>query len=290
MSDVLVLANPKAGRGKAATIANHLVASLKAAGYDARREIDPDRDLPHAAITIGGDGTLRHAANKLLEAFRQIPPLVVVPFGTANLMAQHLGLKWSMDDLDRQVVAAIKAHRIRLLDCARANGELFMLIAGIGFDAEVVAALDRVRSGPISRWSYIMPALKTIWETEFSPLSVTIDGEHAFGPRPAMVFVGNVKEYGTGIPVLPDATPDDGLLDVCVLPCASHDDLLRLALHVAAGEHHDTEGAIYRKARKITVRAKKPVPVQLDGDAAGTTPLDIELLPIRVPFIVRASP
>lgn len=289
MADVLVLANPKAGRGKAATIANHLVASLKSAGYDAHRDIDPARGLPHAAVTIGGDGTLRHAANQLLSAFGEVPPLVVVPFGTANLMAEHLGLQWDMDRIDRQVTAAVRAYRYRLLDCARANGELFMLIAGIGFDAAVVAALDRVRSGPISRWSYVMPALRTIWESEFLPLSVSIDGHHAFGPSPGMVFVGNVREYGTGIPVLPDARPDDGLLDVCVLPCASHDDLLRLALHVAAGEHHFTTGAVYRKARKISVRARKPVPVQLDGDAAGTTPLDIELLPIKVPFIVRGE-
>jgi YegS/Rv2252/BmrU family lipid kinase len=287
MGDVLVLANPKAGRGKAGATAARLANSLKDAGFDAHRDIDARRHLPDAAVVIGGDGTLRHACNRLLEAFKQVPPMLVIPGGTANLMAQHLALKWDMDNLDRQVVDAVKAGHIRLLDAARANGELFMLIAGIGFDAAVVAALDRVRSGPISKWSYVMPAMKTIWEAEFLPLSVTIDDEAAFGPAPALVFVGNVKEYGTGIPVLPNARPDDGLLDVCVLPCASHEDLLRLALHMAAGEHHATEGAVYRKARRISVRAKKAVPVQLDGDSAGHTPLDIELLPIRVPFIVR---
>jgi diacylglycerol kinase (ATP) len=287
MGDVLVMANPKAGRGKAAATAARLAASLNDAGFDAHRDIDHARPLPQAAIVIGGDGTLSHAVNRLLAAYKQVPPMLVIPGGTANLMAQHLKLEWDAADLDRQIIAALQANKRCELDCARANGELFMLIAGIGFDAAVVAALDRVRSGPISKWSYVMPALKTIWESQFLPLSVRADGENVFGPKPALVFVGNVKEYGTGIPVLPDARPDDGLLDVCVLPCQSHEDLLRLALHVAAGEHQGTEGAVYRKARRISVTARKPVPVQLDGDAAGTTPLDIELLPIRVPFIVR---
>lgn len=289
MADVLVLANPKAGRGKASQIATRLTQAIEAAGWDVGRDVTAGRALPEAAVVIGGDGTLRHAANRLLAAFGEVPPLLVIPGGTANLMAAHLKLTWDADQLDRQVIAAIRAGRVRSLDAARANGELFMLIAGIGFDAAVVAALDRVRSGPISKWSYVMPALQTLWENKFLPLQVSVDGVDIFGPQPGMVFVGNVKEYGTGIPVLPDARPDDGKLDIGVLPCESHEDLLKLALHVAAGEQFTLEGAKYLRGQQVSIRARRPVPVQLDGDSAGTTPLDIEMLPIRVPFLVRGS-
>lgn len=289
MQEILILSNPKAGRGKSLQTATQLTATLRAAGFAVGREIDPRNELPHAAIVIGGDGTLRYAASQMLEAFGEIPPLVVIPGGTANLMAQHLKLDWDPPQLPQQVLAAIKAHKIQLLDAARANEELFLLIAGIGFDAAVVAALDRVRTGPITMWSYVMPALQTIWESHFLPLSVEVDGVPVFGPAPGMVFVGNVKEYGTGFPVLPEARSDDGVLDVCILPCASHEDLLRLALHVAAGEHPALEGAKYMKAKRVSITAKKKVPVQLDGDSAGMTPVDIKLLPIRVPFIVRPT-
>ncbi len=243
--------------------------------------------MPEAVITIGGDGTLRYAAGRLLKSYKQVPPLIVIPGGTANLMDRHLKLQWDQTQLERQVLRAIRQRKLQYLDAATANGELFLLIAGIGFDAAIVAALDRVRSGPITLWSYAMPALKTLWESSFLPLSVTVDGKPVFGPAAGMVFVGNVKEYGTGFPVLPDAKSDDGLLDICVLPCASHEDLLRLALHTVAGDHPMLEGAKYLKGTRVSVTADKAVPVQLDGDSAGETPVEIELLPIKVPFIVR---
>ena len=289
MADVLVLSNPKAGRGKAGQTAARLAAALRAAGYETAREIDGSRPLPEAAVIIGGDGTLRYYAARLMEAFSEVPPIVVIPGGTANLMDRHLNLQWDPKLLPEQVLATVRAKQIQWLDAAKANNELFLLIAGCGFDAAIVAALDRVRTGPITMWSYVMPALKTLWESAFLPLSVTVDEQHVFGPAAGMVFIGNVKEYGTGFPVLPDARSDDGVLDVCILPCKSHEDLLRLALHTVAGDHPSLEGAKYLKCKRVSVRAETPVPVQLDGDSAGMTPLDIELLPIKVPFLVRGQ-
>ena len=287
MADVLILSNPKAGRGRSMQIATRLADALRAGGYTVHRDIDARRELPEAVITIGGDGTLRYAAGRLFEAYGQVPPLVVIPGGTANLMDRHLQLNWDASKLEQQVLAAIRARQLKYLDAARCNGELFLLIAGVGFDAAIVAALDRVRSGPITLWSYVMPSLQALWENKFLPLAVSVDGKHIFGPAPGMVFIGNVKEYGTGFPVLPRAKSDDGLLDICVLPCASHEDLLRLALHAMVGEHANLEGAKYLRGKRVGVHADRPVPVQLDGDSAGNTPVDIELLPIKVPFIVR---
>ncbi len=282
-----MLFNPKAGRGKASQTATRIGVALRQGGFHPTREINRDRGLPESAVVIGGDGTLRYFATEMLKTFGQVPPLVVIPGGTANLMDRHLNLQWNPAQLEQQVVQTIRDRKIQWLDAARANHEIFLLIAGVGFDAAVVAALDRVRTGPITMWSYVMPALQTIWESSFLPLSVSVDGKPVFGPAQGMVFVGNVKEYGTGFPVLPDARSDDGVLDVCILPCASHEDLLRLALHTVAGDHPTLEGAKYLKAKRVSVTAAKPVPVQLDGDSAGTTPVEIELLPIKVPFIVR---
>jgi diacylglycerol kinase family enzyme len=101
-----------------------------------------------------------------------------------------------------------------------------------------------------------------------------------------MAFVGNVAEYGAGFPILPHARADDGVLDVCVLPCRDRNEALRLAMHAAAGEHLQVEGVVYVKGKRIQITSTESLPVQLDGDAAGTTPVDIDLLPAKVPFIV----
>jgi diacylglycerol kinase family enzyme len=76
------------------------------------------------------------------------------------------------------------------------------------------------------------------------------------------------------------------LLDVCVLPCRTPQQAVRHFLYAAAGEHLQQEGVVYTKGKEIRVTSSAPVPVQIDGEAAGHTPVDIKLMPIRVPFIV----
>ena len=91
----------------------------------------------------------------------------------------------------------------------------------------------------------------------------------------------------TGFPILPYARGDDGVLDVCVLPCRSRVDLVRLFVLAAVGEHVNAEGVTYVKGRHVRVESQgRAAPVQVDGDPAGHTPADIDLLPIRLPFIV----
>jgi len=290
---VLIFANPIAGAGRGKTIANTLQKRLSRRGIDVQiffdrvTNLDPaevKREPALAAITVGGDGTLRAVAEFLLQTLgpKFVPPLVVVPLGTANLMRQHLNLDWNVADIDR----VIDQHRIVHLDAARANGQLFLLMAGVGIDGAIVHALDRIRKGPINKLSYILPAALALKDYDFPSMSVELDGKEIFSHAPALTFVGNVREYGTGFPILPDALSDDGLLDVCVLPCKNPQKLIEVALRTVANEHTQMTGVVCGKGKQIRIHTDDPIPVQLDGDAAGHTPLTIELLDHRLPFIV----
>jgi diacylglycerol kinase (ATP) len=305
--DILIFANPIAGRGRGQSIGRRLQTRLRAEGYTVQLSLErPDALGPEnltgvarAAIVIGGDGTLRSVADRLCQGCSPDaeasttsltgPPLLVVPLGTANLMGRHLGIRWEDTTLEEQVSRAISQRRVLHLDAGRANGKLFLLMAGIGFDAAIVHELDRIRTGPISYVDYVLPAALTLGGYNYPPLRVTVDGREVFPSAPAIAFVGNVAEYGTGFPILPSARPDDGLLDVCVLPCRNRCDVLKFFLHATTGEHLMEEGVVYVKGRRVRVESPasdKPVPVQVDGDPAGHTPLDIDLLPVRLPFIV----
>jgi diacylglycerol kinase family enzyme len=121
---------------------------------------------------------------------------------------------------------------------------------------------------------------------DFPPLRVEVDGRVVTDNVPSLAFIGNVKEYGTGFPVLTRARPDDDLLDVCVLPCKAIGDFVKLATLTLTGAHVNQAGVVYEKGKSIRVESDRPVPVQLDGEAAGHTPLHIELLDSRLPFIV----
>jgi diacylglycerol kinase family enzyme len=298
VDEILLFANPIAGRGRGRAIAQRISARLKRDGYDVRafhakpESIATERLIcaapARAAIAIGGDGTLRAVVDRLISAREvcPLPPLLVVPLGTANLMGKHLGVRWDGDAPEDAVADAIAHRNVVELDAACANDRPFLLMTGVGIDAQIVHALDRLRKGPIDLTSYILPAALAFQEFTFPALAVEVDGRTVFQARPAAAFVGNIPEYGTGFPILPLARSDDGLLDVCVLPCASRGQLLRVFLQAAAGEHALAEGAVYVKGKHITIESAEPVPVQVDGEAAGFTPVRIDLLPFKLPFIV----
>ena len=294
---VLIFANPIAGHGLGKAMAERVAARLARDGFRPQIVLQKPDSIEngvlnvdaHGAVAIGGDGTVRGVARRLFGEFEgAMPPLLVVPMGTANLLGRHLGTMWSDRELPGRVSAALRTRKTIELDAANANGELFLLMAGVGLDGKVVHELDRIRTGPIDITSYALPAALALGFYRYPALTVKVNGRAICRQLPAVAFVGNVKEYGTGFPILPHATPTDGLLDVCVLPCANRADAIKHLLHAAAGEHLAAEGAIYTKGRRIRIESDEPVPVQIDGEAGGHTPLEIDLLPARVPFIVPA--
>jgi len=295
---VVIFANPIAGKGKGRLLAEKLSQRFEREGWQATLAFErPDKTDARAlegltaAVSIGGDGTLRAVVERLTDGGRtQGPGVLVVPMGTANLMGRHLGVGLSAKGLEDRAVKTIAARRIVKLDVGTirsATGQqMFLLMVGIGLDGEIVHALDRVRKGPIGFASYVIPAFGTLAGYQFHDIEVEVDGKVVWRMAPAVAFAGNVKEYGTGFPILPLARSDDELLDVCVMPAKSVRDLIEHFVATFAGEHHLREGVVYVKGRRVAVRSKEPVAVQADGDPAGWTPVEMELLKTRVAFIV----
>ena len=290
---VAIFANPIAGRGRGQAVARQLTRGLQSAGFAVDTITDRSADVTpalsaSAVVTIGGDGTLRTVVEKLMATGGELPPLLPVPMGTANLMGRHLGLRWTPATLVATVVATLQRRQVRRLDVGLFNGQPFLLMAGVGLDAQVVHLLDAVRRGPIHYASYVLPTLATLAQYRFPPLTVAVDGRTVLADLPAIAFVGNVAEYGIGLPILTRAVPDDGLLDVCAIPCGDLRTLTEVLLAVADGEHPLREDVVYLRGTTVRVTAAEPVPVQVDGDPAGFTPLDVTVLPARVPFLVPA--
>jgi len=294
---VVIFANPIAGRGKAMGISEQLQAhlqrdfhvehfSLPASGVDRDRV----RSLGplHAVVSIGGDGTLQGVSELVLNVSDNVlPPILIVPLGTANLVAKHLKLPLRRTRDIERIGHAIEARKIVEIDACRCNGNIFLAVAGVGFDAHVVHELTRRRTGPITKGSYVIPTIDTLRAFSYPKVTVEVDGKTVHRDAPALVYVGNVREYGTGIPMLPDARSDDDLLDICILPCKTRAQAVKWMLKAATGMHVRAEGAVYVRGHKVIVDGPSPVPIQLDGEAAGHTPATIELMDVRLPFIVQ---
>lgn len=296
-SSVVIFANPIAGRGRAMAISEdlqkHLSRSFHVEHFSLpASSVDLDRIRAlgplHAVISIGGDGTLQGVSELVLKASKlPLPPILIIPLGTANLIAKHLKLPWRQSRDIERIGHALKARKIVTLDACRCNGKIFLAVAGVGFDAQVVHELHRRRRGPITKGSYVLPTMDTFRAYQYPQLSVNVDGRPVFAESPALVYVGNVREYGTGIPMLPDAQSNDDVLDVCILPCKSRQQAIKWMLKAATGMHIRSEGAVYVRGRKVLIDGPSPVPIQLDGEAAGHTPAVIELMDFRLPFIVE---
>ena len=287
-----IVANPIAGQGKGRATAERVRKSLESADIRCTLVFDlptANRDelaSMEAIVAIGGDGTLRAVAGRFLDALDTMPPLLPVPMGTANLMGRYLGIDWRAADLGERIVQSLKRGRISMLDAAEVNGQLFLLMASVGVDAQVIHEMDSLRRGPINYASYVLPAALAITGYRYNALEVIADDEEIFAFAPAMAMVANISEHGAGFPLAPDARPDDGMLDILVIPVESPVDAVQKFLHAAAGEHLLIEGVVYTRGKRIEIRSPEPAPIQIDGDSAGHTPALINLLPIRVPFIV----
>ena len=298
MPSVDIVYNPNAGRGRAANLAAAVAAALGEIGYIAAlftiAEYLGDgehqgglfkRPRADRIVTLGGDGTVRAVVEALIARFNhQSPPVAVLAMGTANLVARHLRLPWRDETGLGQLVNAIASGATVEMDVPTANGQPFLVMCSVGFDAQVVHEVALRRSGPIRKVNYLPALARSIVGFRSDPIEVIVDGERLFGPGPAMVVVANAPEYGTGFSMNPNATSGDGLLDVTVFNMRSHVHLAYTALH-AVTRRIARGAAIMTTGHEVEIRGGS-APAQIDGEAFGSTPIRIGLLRHRQRFIV----
>lgn len=293
MTHVLAIVNPIAGACRRQELMRSMLDRLRAMGLTV--EIwntaagGHGVDLARQAVTLGGetgrlyviaaggDGTVREVAEGLAGS---TVPLLIWPTGTENLVAKSLGY-WPRPDI---IPTCITAGRTVALDLGIANGRHFLVVAGVGFDAEVVERLVQSRTGHITHLSYTDPIWRTFWTHKFPMLRV-IHEDRLWWEGRGMAFVGNMSRYSLGLPVVRDARPDDGLLDLLILPCQGHLKLLAHSARTVFARHVEHGGSRYlRFAGKIRIESDERVPVELDGDLAGCLPLNISILPKTLYF------
>jgi YegS/Rv2252/BmrU family lipid kinase len=287
---VVAIVNPVSGRrnlaGDLAEVVDRVcragtcvtVKVTRSAGDAARLARDAPADT-RAVLVVGGDGTVREVIDGLLASGRPIP-IAVMPNGTENLVAKELGLTVGPQSLAR----ALLVGRPLSCDVGVVNRRHFLLVAGVGFDAEAVHRLAAVRKGHITHWDWFWPILRTLGTHRFPRFSVVADGEEVFDGR-GMVFVGVMARYSVGLRILRRARPDDGMLDLCIVPCESRIRFLGHLANVIRQRHDRAAGVIYRKCLEIRITGDEPVPIEIDGDPGGTLPADYSVLPSAATFL-----
>ncbi len=231
-----------------------------------------------AVVVAGGDGTINEVLNGM-EPGRTA--LATFPTGTSNILARELKIPFSA----RGAARVIAAGRRMKMDVGVANGRRFLMVVGVGWDAEVVNAVSAARTGHLGKHRYLAHIAATAMTYKFPPLSVTVDG--VARPRPDhMVFVCNTRNYAAYFALTPDARPDDGKLDFLLVKEGGARNYVRWAVAALTGTLPRYRDVDYVQGTSLRVETAEPIPWQVDGDPGGTTPLDISLLPGALEVIV----
>jgi diacylglycerol kinase (ATP) len=271
---VCVLFNPRAGPADQIAVLRDALAGQRKV---ALRELGPDEAIERVIAEVargrcdliavaGGDGTVHRAVNGLAPHFPH-KPLAILPLGTGNDLCRTLAVP--LDPL--AALALWKTGRRRAIDVIRVEGDAVgyavNVIAG-GFSGRVAAGVTAELKGFWGPLAYLRGAAGSVAEPTPYRVTLRFDG----GPPEQLdalnLVVANGRTAGGGLPVAPRANPEDGLLDVVVVPAGGLLDLSVVAARLMAGDYHADEVVLHRRARRVEVESDLPLPVSIDGEPA----------------------
>jgi len=241
--------------------AEYLVTEKAEAGVSAANSAALDGiDL---VVAVGGDGTVRGCAEGLAKTG---VPLGIVPHGTANLLARTLRVPGH--PRAALAVALDSGGVDRTIDLAVADDVPFTAMAGMGLDAAVVAGTRLKHQFGWLAYAMSGAVHLTLPPTRFS---IRLDGGAPVERTARSVVVGNSGLLPGGFSLLPDARPDDGLLDVGVLAPRGPFGWPRVAARVLAHSHHEDRMLERFQARQVEIIASAPLPREIDGELVTTS-------------------
>jgi diacylglycerol kinase (ATP) len=254
----------------------HEVPKSRKAPAQVRRAIEEGAEL---LFVWGGDGMVQRAIDALDGAN---VPVAIVPAGTANLFASNLDIP---QDIEKAVDIGLHGPR-RTLDLGRMNGERFAVMAGAGFDAQMIREADAGLKDRIGRVAYVWTGVNQLGRKPFEA-AIKVDGSTWFEGKASSVLMGNVGELFAGVEAFEGARPDDGMLELGVVTADSMLDWLRTIARTAVGSSSASPFVQVTKARSVEVTFDRKVLYEVDGgERKKVKKLDAEVEPAAIEVCV----
>ncbi len=278
----LVVVNPRAGLGSAASLATQIV------GYLRSRNIDFQMISPASAteskslvrnlltegnfskiLSVGGDG-LFHLLLQLAIEFKL--PLAIAPGGTGNDFYRTLG--WHDTNLSEYLDHLVNTEP-ELVDLGVVDGEYFGAVLSSGFDSVVNERANRMSwpKGPAKYNAAIALELPRFQAIEFKIYA----DEKILEVEAMLIAIGNGSSYGGGMKVCPEADLRDGLLDIMILHPISKFEFIKVFPTVYRGTHIEHPEVEIIRAKRI--RIESAAIAYADGERIGQLPVQVESMP-----------
>lgn len=286
----LVIFNPTAGSRRRRRLEVFL-AALRAGGaapilrettgvgHARRLAFGAEQEGADALVVAGGDGTINEAINGLLDAGRPVP-LGLLPLGTANVLAGELSLPRD----PAKAAAVVLAGRRRRVALGEANGRAFALMAGVGFDAAVVANLNLALKRRLRQGAYALETLRQALSFDFPHYSVATAEGDSFRAR--SVIACKAARYGGPFKLARGASHDRPTLTLALFEKGGPLAVLRFGLALVTGRMHRCRGVRLVETTAAEISGPANQPVQGDGDLIARLPLHLAVRPEAIEVLV----
>lgn len=315
-TQVLILANPTAGaRSNPKTRKRQLErvrAELESSGFgvhlgfetESRAICERARNAALAGTDIivaaGGDGTVNAVANGMLLATNGLRPeskLGVLPLGTGNVFAANMGISSDLSHACQTIIAGhsrridagfalplpssqlpTKSEAAFASDFHAPEARYFLLMAGIGFDAKVIEDTSLRLKKVLRDFAYALSSVQNAVTHQGAEVTLRFSDGTTHSSNSWLLMAGNAASYAWAIRFTDLARLDDGKLDLCLFPFENKLTSVQQVVQLLMGQHIERGSASYFQTTSVQIEATPPVPVQLDGDEWGTTPLELQML------------
>ncbi|WP_040162343.1 diacylglycerol/lipid kinase family protein [Nigerium massiliense] len=242
-------------------------------------------DGAELVIAVGGDGTIRSVA----EALRGSGvPMGLVPMGTGNLLARALATPLDLENaVDTVFSGGTRKIDVGHITADDRDPEVFLVMAGLGLDADIMATADDTLKAKVGWLAYVVAGAKNLFNKGFR-VWADADGAQHNSQHARTVLIGNVGQIQGGVMIMPEALLDDGLIDVLFVAPRGPLGWGAVALNILTRGRRGHGELKRTQCKKVTVRARKPIEAQIDGDTIGAVrqlvcTVEQEALEVRIP-------
>ena len=238
-------------------------------------------------IAAGGDGTLNEVINGIASPhpIRGVR-MGIVPLGTANDFARSMKLPARVENN----VDILRAKQTVLVDLVRVTGKrtrYFINVSAGGFSGAVDEKLTpQIKStwGPLA---YLRSAAAALPKLRAYHATVIFDDVERWEGELYNIVIANGQFVAGGLPIAPDASVRDGLLDVLLVPKRPAREMALLTAQMLLGKHLSSDVIPFRRTRKISVKSRPRMWFNVDGEPFGDDPAVFQILPRALEFVIR---
>lgn len=231
---------------------------------------------PDRLVVAGGDGTVNEVVNGLSGT--NVPPVAIIPMGTANVLAAEIGLAIQTDG----IVDTIRHGDALPITLGVIGDRRFVLMAGVGFDAQVVAGVDTALKRKVGKLAYGVSFLNQLHRFQFPKYGVTVDGVRSEG---ASVIVTNARRYAGSHVIAPEADLRHPSFQVCRFLSHGRWPAIREGAALFMNRLRTGPHFAIASGQRIVIDGPAGDPVQADGDIVATLPVEIAALPAALRLV-----